>query len=1255
MSTRHNEHGPCACPACSGHVQVGTPDTSSSDRVPQMAPTYDNNQVIGQIVSGAKWSTSTITFGFLKSSPSWDIGYEGDGFSQFTSAQKAATRNVMSQWDDVIAPSFVEQTSNEQYANVKFGNTTTSINYAHAYYPGNYNWAGEVWLNAATYTGLYQPDPGDYYYMTILHEVGHAIGLSHPGNYNGGAPTYASDAVYAQDTHQWTVMSYFSASNTGADWNGGSGWQYAQTPMVHDILAAQAIYGADTTTRTGNTTYGFNSNAGQAVFDFSQNAAPVLTIYDAGGTDTLDLSGFSQRAIIDLEPGTYSSAGGTTSAMTFNIGIAHNTWIENAIGGSGNDTIRGNVLDNTLSGNGGNDHLHGLDGNDTLSGGAGTDWAYFTQAIANYTFQVLESSIQVVADFVDTVMNDIEWFSFSDTNISYADLEAQYAFTEYTNLADSIVLPVSGDSVRMLGGDDQVSYTGGYATIDGGSGTDTVDFSGFGAAVWVDLGFSGTSEGWTRDDTHVRSGTWREIADLTDVENVTGSDYDDKLYGDDGANILAGGAGDDNLYGNGGNDTLDGGTGSDTAFFSNAFSTYNFAQSGTDILVTGSADGTDTVRDTVEYFKFSDETLSRAELISTLSPLTFTANADTVDLPSSGGTFDTLGGNDHVSYTGGYARIDGGLGTDTVDFSNFGSAVWVNLAYSGTSEGWTRDDTHVRSGTWREIADLTDVENVTGSDHDDKLYGDDGANVLAGGAGNDILQGNGGDDTLDGGAGSDTAYFSGALSTYDFAQSGTDILVTGSADGTDTVRDTVEYFKFSDDTLSRAELISTLSPLTFTANADTVVLPSCGGTFDTLGGNDHLSYTGGYARIDGGLGTDTVDFSNFGSAVWVNLAYSGTSEGWTRDATDLSAGTWREIADLTDVENITGSDYGDKLYGDDGANILTGGAGNDILQGNGGDDTLDGGAGSDTAYFSGALSTYGLGQNGTDVLITGSAEGTDTVRDTVEYFRFADGTLSRTELLSSLTAPPLTANDDTVVLPNTGGTVDTLGGDDHVSYTGGYARIDGGLGSDTVDFSSFNSAVWVNLAYPGASEGWTKDTVDLQSGTWREIADLIGVENVTGSEFDDKLYGDEGANILLGLGGDDILQGNGGSDILDGGSGQNTLTGGAGADVFRITALDIGDLLTDYSFGEGDTIDLSSLFQVDNDGSTATTADDSLDQFVRVVDNGSGNVDALQIDQDGGGDNFSLTVAVFDAGAAGDAVRIAFDDDGAAGTSNVTV
>ena len=449
-------------------------------------PIYTNQQVIGQLDSGYQWSGSQITYGFLQSAPTWDIGYEGDGFSAFTSYQMADTRDVMSLWDDLVSPSLVEQSSNQQYAAIKFGNTTSSINYAHAYYPGSYWWAGEVWLNAPTYNGLYTPDPGDYYHMTILHEVGHALGLSHPGNYNGGYPTYTNDAEYAQDTHQWTLMSYFSASNTGADWNGGSGWQYAQTPMVHDILAIQSIYGADTTTRSGNTTYGFNANAGNSLYDFSQNTSPVLSIYDAGGTDTLDLSGFSQRAIINLEPGTYSSVGGTSSLMTYNIGIAHNTWIENASGGSGYDTIYGNALANVLAGNGGDDHLYGFGGNDTLSGGTGTDWAHFKLSFASYGFQLVESAIQVIGDYVVSVLNDIEWFSFADVTTSYSDIVAQLSPTAYSESDDNIELPVVGGNVDMLGGDDLFVFedTGSADIITdfvAGVGTDDViDISAFG-------------------------------------------------------------------------------------------------------------------------------------------------------------------------------------------------------------------------------------------------------------------------------------------------------------------------------------------------------------------------------------------------------------------------------------------------------------------------------------------------------------------------------------------------------------------------------------------------------------------------------------------------------------------------------------------------------------------------------------------------------------------------------------------------------
>ena len=115
---------------------------------------------------------------------------------------------------------------------------------------------------------------------------------------------------------------------------------YAATPMLWDIYAVQQQYGANTTTRSGNTTYGFHSSAGRDVFDFNINTQPFVTIYDTGGLDQLDLSGFSQGSNVNLHNGEFSSVAG----LTDNIAIAFDTIIEAAIGGSGNDTISGNAV-----------------------------------------------------------------------------------------------------------------------------------------------------------------------------------------------------------------------------------------------------------------------------------------------------------------------------------------------------------------------------------------------------------------------------------------------------------------------------------------------------------------------------------------------------------------------------------------------------------------------------------------------------------------------------------------------------------------------------------------------------------------------------------------------------------------------------------------------------------------------------------------------------------------------------------------------
>ena len=343
-------------------------------------PAFTDPQIKVQLDSGNHWARGTISFAF-PTSKGWVTSSKASGFSPLNADQKATAIGVLGLWDDLIASRIVP--ANSGTAQIKLANTTTNIYYASTNYPGTSAMAGSVWFNPKYNSGtgnLVCPCCGQWGHQTYIHELGHALGLRHPGNYNGGAPSYAKDARYLQDSLQYTVMSYFDASNTGADWVASDGKHYyAQTPMMHDILAIQAIYGADTTTRAGNTVYGFHSTAGKSVYDFGLNKHPVLCIYDAKGIDTLDLSQWSTASRIDLAPGSFSDA----DAMTKNISIARNTWIENAIGGAGDDSLCGNTLANVLYGKGGNDQVNGREGADRLfgeygadklCGGTGNDW-----------------------------------------------------------------------------------------------------------------------------------------------------------------------------------------------------------------------------------------------------------------------------------------------------------------------------------------------------------------------------------------------------------------------------------------------------------------------------------------------------------------------------------------------------------------------------------------------------------------------------------------------------------------------------------------------------------------------------------------------------------------------------------------------------------------------------------------------------------------------------------------------------------------
>jgi serralysin len=202
-----------------------------------------------------------------------------------------------------------------------------------------------------------------YSFQTYVHEIGHALGLGHGGPYNGSA-SYGLDNLYVNDVWSFTIMSYFDQAE--ADF--GS-YRFVMGPSLGDILAVQNLYGANTTFNSGDSVYGRNATAG-SLYDFANFATvPAFSIYDTGGADTLDASGYGANQTVNLNAEAFSSIGGLTN----NIAIARGVVIEAAIGGNGSDGIIGNASDNLLIGNAGADTLDGGAANASLDGDAGAD------------------------------------------------------------------------------------------------------------------------------------------------------------------------------------------------------------------------------------------------------------------------------------------------------------------------------------------------------------------------------------------------------------------------------------------------------------------------------------------------------------------------------------------------------------------------------------------------------------------------------------------------------------------------------------------------------------------------------------------------------------------------------------------------------------------------------------------------------------------------------------------------------------------
>ncbi len=632
----------------------------------------DLSMMAGVIDTGYYWTTTrgtgaAITFAFRDT-------YSGSltNFAHMSASEQAAVLKIFALLSELTGLSFVQVNPGgySDNATILLADYSASDGTGgHASYPGstaNTSSAGDVWMNTSPHGG--SVTYGSWFYMALMHEIGHALGLSHPGEYNAGVGvsiTYAHDAQYYQDSLAYTVMSYFSETNTGTN----IGSDYAETYLLSDIATLQAIYGANSGTRSGDTTYGFHANAGNTLYDFSVNTIPAFCIWDGGGTNILDCSLTPAGQILRLTAGSLSSVLGYTD----NISIAQGVSIRAALGGWGNDAIYGNDLGDTLTGGVGADTLVGGAGADSLLGdgstyGAAADTYGIVFDNVAATGQMLRGNgltglpttamtLEFMIGFNGGVTAD--WFFtmpglqvMIDPGNSSAPgmwfyLNSTWAYSGITvaQLQDGGTHRISftwdsagGPTAFYLDGR-QIKTTTGFASGITLAGSGNVSFDPVSArlgdvrlytAALDAATIALNANGPLADPAHTAGLVlgWSVAANGT-VSNavggtaptVTGSPATALIHaGSPYADVLSGGAGNDAITGGYGNDTIDGGDGNDTAVFGGVRGEYSVGFSGGRLIITdhtANRDGADTLSN-VENFSFGGTVMTYAQLLANL-------------------------------------------------------------------------------------------------------------------------------------------------------------------------------------------------------------------------------------------------------------------------------------------------------------------------------------------------------------------------------------------------------------------------------------------------------------------------------------------------------------------------------------------------------------------------------------------------------------------------------------------------------------